>query len=690
MRFRRLLALIASIIVVAAGVYLWIRTRPPREFVSVVTLAGTGPKVVSRDLADPFGIAVDKNDVVFVSDGKGGRIFRLAPSGDPQLVAEGLNMPSAIAIAADGTLIVASTGDHSILRVDPIGGKVSLIAGSRGIAGYRDGIGPDALFNGPIGVDVNRDGTIVVADTYNDRLRAIGADGKVTTMAGGNEPGFVDGTRDQARFDTPCAVAVLKDGTLVVADTGNNRIRRVTTDGVVSTLAGSGEVGARDGSLAESTFDEPVALVVRRDGAIFVADAGCSCIRTIAFGEAPFVATVSGSHPTNLIDGAIGQASMNRPAGLAFTRRDALIFADSGNGLVRALLPRGAKQVGRISDPSIALIAASDIRQTVAPRWPFNPADARREIAGTFGEIRGEMLPEHDTWFHSGLDVPGAYGETVRAVFGEQVTRPISVEGAGQSRERLRLPTFGYIHIRVGRDSGDHMVPGFDRHGFSVRRAADGRIEEVRIRRGARFDAGDALGTLNSMNHVHLVSGPPGAEVNALAALSLPGLADHIPPVIEDVTLTDENGKPFSRERGQGNTTVNISGRVRIIVRAYDQIDGNSPSRRLAPYRFAYQVLDDSGQPSHGFEAPRETIVFERLPHDSSAVSVAYAEGSQSGYEGRTIFSYLITNQLRDGKAVVDYWNANELRPGRYALRVLVADFFGNQSRRELVLRVSG
>lgn len=124
-------------------------------------------------------------------------------------------------------------------------------------------------------------------------------------------------------------------------------------------------------------------------------------------------------------------------------------------------------------------------------------------------------------------------------------------------------------------------------------------------------------------------------------------------------------------------------------MRAYDQIDGNARNRRLAPYRFAYQLLDESGSPARGFESPRETIVFERLPNDPGSIGLVYAEGSQSGYEGRTIFAFVVTNRLRNGRAEPDFWNATEPRPGRYILRVLVEDFSGNKSHRDLPVRVS-
>ena len=370
-----------------------------------------------------------------------------------------------------------------------------------------------------------------------------------------------------------------------------------------------------------------------------------------------------------------------------------LAFAESGNSLIRALVPAGSK-LGQQLDPRSLVLSAERLRALVAPRWPFNPPQNKREIAGTFGEVRGEVMPEHDAWFHSGLDVPGAYGEVTRAVFGERVARPLSVDGVNTTRERLRLPLFGYIHVRIGRDANDRPLPGVEARGITFLRDERGAILDVRVRRGARFGAGDPIGTLNRLNHVHLVAGPSGAEVNAIAALTLPGLADTVPPVIEDVSLTDAQGTPLRREgpKGKETTIVDLNGstdgKVRIIVRAYDQMDGNAGYRRLGLYRLGYQLFKADGSPAPGFEAPRQTIDFERLPSGPDAVARVYAEGSQSGYEGRTVFAFIATNQVKDGRAEEGFWEIGALPAGEYRLRVFATDYHNNPAKRETAVRI--
>jgi sugar lactone lactonase YvrE len=657
----------------ALGFWWWARTRPPRPLAVISTLGGAGPRMASNSdaLSDPFGVAVDRDGLIFVTDGAGGRLYRIDENGTVALVVAGLEMPSALAAAPDGTLVIANTGRDEIIRVDPEKKTVRVMANSG--------------LSAPVGVAVGHDGRVFVADTYGDRICEIDAHGAARTIAGGSGPGYADGQGEAARFDTPCGIAIAPDGALLVADTGNHRLRRVTMDGTVTTLAGTGEATRRDGALSEAAFDEPIALAVRRDGALFVADAAGSALRLIVFGEGATVTTLAGGSADGLADGENGSARINRPIGLAFTPDDALVFADSGNGLVRACAPRGLR-LGFNSAPGAARLDAAEIRAAVEPRWPFDPPEARREIAGTFGEVRGEVLPEREAWFHSGLDIPGAYGETVRALYGERVARPLAVDGFGGVRERLRLPVFGYIHLRVGRDAQDRPLAGIEARGFSFRRDEKGTVVGVRVRRGARIEAGDTLGTLNRLNHVHLVAGQPGAEVNALAALRLPGLSDTRPPFVEGIDLTDEAGAPLEVD-ARGRALVRT--RVRIIARSYDQADGGAPYRRLGIYRLAYQVLKADGAPAEGFERARENLVFERLPADPRAVALAYAEGSQSGYEGRTIFAYLVTNVVRDGEAREDFWDPSTLAPGDYKVRVIAADFFGNQTRRDVPVTIA-
>jgi sugar lactone lactonase YvrE len=683
-------------------------TRPPGPrlpFAAVRTVAGASSS--SSDglvgFGEPFGIAIAGDGTIYISDGEWGFIFQMSPGRGMKAVAENLNVPSAIALAPDGTLVVADTGSHTIKRIELQSGRVTIIAGTENKAGFADGSSAAALFNAPVGIAVGTAGTIFVADTYNDRIRAIDVNGLVRTIAGGDEPGYRDAsTGAEARFDTPCGIAVDLNGTLLVADTGNHRLRRVQLDGATTTIAGTGAQGVSDGTPETASFNEPTGIAVEADGTIYVTDAGGSAVRVCYLGFWPEVSTLAGYANAGLSDGTLDRARLSRPTGVAVSPDGALLIADSGNLLIRAVLREGNARGAELTREMIESLRmkASDFRAQAEPRWPYDPPDKTREVAATFGEIRGEINEGEDAWFHNGLDVPGAYGETARIVRSEKILRPLAVEGVGGARERIRFPTLGYVHLRVGRDKEDSA---FADERFILRRGGQGKVIGVRVRRGAQFKAGEAVGTLNNQNHVHLIAGRTGSEFNALAALELPGVKDTVAPIIEKdgVRLFDRDGKEFgtpssaknSRQEQSANEpmagkAITVRGDVRIVVRAYDQMDGNAARRRLGLYKIGYQVLKTDGQPAPGFNKPLMTISFESLPDDGRSAPVAYARGSKSGATGETIFAYIVTNVVRDREAREDYWHASQLLEGDYILRVFVADFFGNQTARDVPVRV--
>jgi sugar lactone lactonase YvrE len=692
-RSRRVwVVIISSVVLTVIGLlgFFWmVLPRPPKPLAGVMTVGGPGLKIANSTLPDLFGVAVDNKGRVFFSDGTGDRVVRIEADGTMNTIMSGLDTPSGLVFGRSGwfgkgSLIVANTGGHTIVRIDIGTGLPTLVAGAPGQSGFIDGPADQARFNGAVGVAVDKDGVIFVADTYNDSIRAI-ENGRVRTIAGGGEPGFRDGRGAEARFNTPCGIAIGADGSLLVADTGNYRIRQVTLDGEVTTIAGSGDPEDHDGYLAEAAFAEPMGIASRRDGMIFVTCAAHSSVRMIDLKGQIVTTVIGGGFPGGLVDGPVAIAKLNRPSLLTVAPNDAIVIADTDNGLVRAVVPEGAI-FGYPSDPTSATIKASDIRGAVQPRWPYDPPEAKRDIAGTFGEIRGELLPDHDAWFHNGLDIPGAYGETARAIVSERVTLPISVEGVGSGGERLRLPLIGYIHLRVGRDRSGQPAGFFPNGAISFRRDENGRITGVRLRRGTRINAGDPIGALNSLHHVHLVAGPSSRESNPLAALQFPGLRDSVAPTIESVAITNEIGEPLydSTKRTGKAQTCAINGRTRVIVRAYDQLDGNPRRRRLGLYRLGYQLLRADGSPEAGFEQPLYNLVFDHLPTDQDLIKLVYAQGSQSGYEGLTVFGYIVTNIANGGLAREEFLDPSQIAPGNYTLRVFAEDFFGNQATRDV------
>jgi hypothetical protein len=278
---------------------------------------------------------------------------------------------------------------------------------------------------------------------------------------------------------------------------------------------------------------------------------------------------------------------------------------------------------------------------------------------------------------HSGLDVAGAYGEVVRAVRSEKVISPVANWGFDDLNEGLRVGVISYIHMHVGRDKDGKV---FNDPRFVQVKGTDGKLIRMRIRRGTRFRPGDPLGTINRMYHVHLNVGPPGSEINPLT-LSPIGFMDKVNPVIakDGIQLFDESGARLS-EKQSGRLVVH--GHVSIVVEAFDRTDMNASRRRLGLFSLGYQVFKPDGTTAPGFEQPRINLVFRRLPADSDAAKIAYAEQSGITVYGSatTRFLYNVTNTVRDGRAAPGVWDTAELSSGDYILRIIAADYSGNEA----------
>ena len=663
----KILILKLKLLLLASLIFTGACSRPERSapvpFSKVRTIVNDREK-----LGEPFGIAA-KNGVIYVSDGESGKIWRVSDNRTFTVVADKFHTPSGIAFDADGDLIVADAGTHTIKRLKIGSGAIELVAGVENHSGDADGEAGAALFHAPISVAVLRD-KIYVADTYNDKIRVV-ENGKVRTVAG-SEPGYADAEDGfAAKFDTPCGLAVW-NGKLLIADTGNRRLRVVEANGKTWTLAGDGAENSRDGFLYESSFVEPSAIHVTDKNLIYVADG--NSIRAINRRFFPFVETLTATK-RGFADGVLRAARFNRPSGLASDEAGNLLVADAENQFVRVLTGAdvGAEITKETSDRTG--VSAEEFRRAAAPRWTFNPPEAKREIAGTLGEIRGEIVDANSqARFHNGLDIVGGFGETARFVRAEKVLHPLAAENFATLRELIRMPTVGYIHISLGRDRTDKI---FDDHRFKFSRDELGKLKNVRVPRGARFEAGEAVGTLNPMNHVHLIAGRAGAEMNALAALAFPGISDRIAPVIEEIALYSESWQLISEiktEAGKTGSPAKLDGKTRVVVAAYDRMDGNSERRRLGVYRVGYQILRADESTLSGVDW---TISFDRNP-DAEAVKFVYAVGSKSGATGATGFNYILSNRVNGDEFREDFFDAGKLENGNYILRVFAADFFGN------------
>ncbi len=274
------------------------RVRKVDEFGSVTTYAGTGSIGFSNTqyqdgpreqalLYSPVCLALDGAGSLYVGEGID-RIRKVQPDGSVSTVLKGAgNGWTGMAMRPDGGLVLT---DFVTLYTLPSGGSLTLLAGGSA-AGWRDGLGPAARFEGARGPALDAAGNVYLADTINARIRMATPGGIVRTIAGTGESTHLDGRSEQAKFFRPFGVTWAPDGTLYVADQGDSRIRYITPGGMVGTLAGadgsgssdSAGPGVLDGPGTAALLGMPTALALGPSGDLFFSDAQCGCVRRVSF-----------------------------------------------------------------------------------------------------------------------------------------------------------------------------------------------------------------------------------------------------------------------------------------------------------------------------------------------------------------------------------------------------------------------
>jgi ATP-dependent protease HslVU (ClpYQ) peptidase subunit len=245
------------------------------------------------------------------------------------------NNPSAICADASHNVYVADSNNHKIRKISATG-VVTTLAGS-GVAGFDDGAGAVAQFNNPSGICVDYLGNLYVADTNNNKVRKITPAGVVTTLAGSTQ-GYADGTGTAAKFNFPIGICIVSEIYIYLADTNNNRIRRITTAGVVTTIAGASQ-GYADGTGTAALFNAPRGICrgnYSNTEVIYVADTNNNRIRRIT--TAGVVTTFAGS-TQGYADGTGTAAKFNLPVGVANDINENVYVTDSNNHRIRKITP---------------------------------------------------------------------------------------------------------------------------------------------------------------------------------------------------------------------------------------------------------------------------------------------------------------------------------------------------------------
>jgi kumamolisin len=279
------------------------------------------------------------------------------------------NFINSIDLDSSGNIYLADSSNDEIRKITTTG-NVTTFAGKAGTSGTTNGTGGSARFNFPAGVAVDSSGNVFVADSNNNQIRKITAAGVVTTIAGNaTTAGYLDGSGTTAEFNFPAAIAVDSAGNLYVADANNNVIRKVTQAGVVTTLAGSSLAGVLDGTGAHARFNYPSGIAVDTAGNVFVADTNNDAIRKIT--PDGVVTTVLGQ-PGNQgsADGLGNVAQLNQPYGLVVDASGNIFIADTLNNTIRKGALATAPQIQTQPQNQVATAGQSATFTVVATGIP--------------------------------------------------------------------------------------------------------------------------------------------------------------------------------------------------------------------------------------------------------------------------------------------------------------------------------
>jgi sugar lactone lactonase YvrE len=331
----------------------------------IQTVAGNGTSGFSGDngaaakasLSEPFGVAVDTVGNLYIADTSNHRIRKVDTSGVITTVAgngtEGfsgdggaatsatLNTPIGVAVDAAGNLYIADAFNNRIRKVNAAG-VITTVAGNGDARFSGDhGVATSASLSAPFGVAVDKAGSFYIADTSNHRVRKVDTSGMITTVAGNGTEGFSGdgGAATRASLNFPTGVTVDRAGNLFITDQSNHRIRKVTTGGAITTVAGNGDAGfSGDHAAATSaSLNLPIGTAVDAAGTLYIADTSNHRIRRVSADG--MVSSVAG----NGIGGFSGdgsaatRASLNSPSGVAGDSAGNLYIADSFNNRIRRL-----------------------------------------------------------------------------------------------------------------------------------------------------------------------------------------------------------------------------------------------------------------------------------------------------------------------------------------------------------------
>ncbi|MFK8850843.1 RICIN domain-containing protein [Streptomyces sp. Ac-502] len=321
------------------------------------SFGGDGGPAASAQLNNPSGVAVGHAGTLYLCDRTNHRVRKITtdgkistvagtgkpgPGGDggPATAAQ-LNFPRGVTVDKTGALYIADSDNHRVRKVTT-DGKISTVAGT-GTAGFSGdgGAATAARLDKPFGVAVDGTGALYVAEYTNHRVRKVTTDGKISTVAGNGSAGFGGdgGPAVAAQLKNPYGVAVDGAGDLYIADSGNHRVRKITADGKISTIAGTATKGSGgdNGPATQAQLNNPLAVLADSTGTLYIAEHSGHRIRRIT--PDGMISTVAGTgvKGSDGDDGPAASAQLNGPFGLAVDCVDALYIASWGGHRLRKI-----------------------------------------------------------------------------------------------------------------------------------------------------------------------------------------------------------------------------------------------------------------------------------------------------------------------------------------------------------------